>query len=652
MMFKKVKILTVALLLLSAVFFVKVEAAEIEAYNINTNPGQDMSTMMQIRYHSDIEDTFVEYTLASDTLYENSIVVDGECTPWSMPVEVEGGYLSSGFLERNICSVELSNLTPNTEYRYRVGKTVMSEDFTFVTAKGRGETEFSFLHITDPQYGTEADSHIFNNLIQKAYEKDADLRFGFFTGDIVDRGGREEQWNWFFDRSSLRTLPIAAGVGNHEYYDNSGTPKIQSNEYFNQYFHNPSNGHPDLQNSTYFFHYNNALFVMLDTEFQGYASQVAWFREVMETQAAQYIIVGMHKSFYGSQYASQGLAVKNTWRKVFEDYNVDLVLSGHDHIYARTVPMYQDKPTTNPNLGITYIIGGSGGRKFYSVNTSPTSNTQYYDHYVENTSVANIITVTESNLTIELIDLQGNTLDTATLPSKRPLVAPSTMDKDAFMNNLRFYTYETDMRQGQVIWGNGAYPNVARVRVFRNETDSVAISTTYITDAKSTQATFFGLREGELHRTKIEVLFRDGTTLEKIEEFVHKKAYGALSNPQVGEVGETTAILSWETAFLNNQVKQIEIYTGNTLLATATKSDETITLENLTPDTIYDIRIVVVDIFDDAVQEETLSFTTEAEEVVVPPVEEEETSGCKKATAIWAGLLALGFVVVFKKKEQ
>lgn len=53
--------------------------------------------------------------------------------------------------------------------------------------------------------------------------------------------------------------------------------------------------------------------------------------------------------------------------KTFEEYGVDLVLSGHDHIYARSHLLYQNNPTEDHTKGITYIIGGSGGNKFYPV---------------------------------------------------------------------------------------------------------------------------------------------------------------------------------------------------------------------------------------------------------------------------------------------
>jgi 3',5'-cyclic AMP phosphodiesterase CpdA len=63
---------------------------------------------------------------------------------------------------------------------------------------------------------------------------------------------------------------------------------------------------------------------------------------------ADFVIVGMHRSFYGSTYASDSVAVRATWQKIFDRYGVDLVLSGHDHIYARSHSIYNDAISADP----------------------------------------------------------------------------------------------------------------------------------------------------------------------------------------------------------------------------------------------------------------------------------------------------------------
>ncbi|MCK9536958.1 MAG: fibronectin type III domain-containing protein, partial [Bacilli bacterium] len=46
--------------------FVKIKAASGDAYNIITNPGTDMSTEMNVSWHSDAETTYLQYTKVTD----------------------------------------------------------------------------------------------------------------------------------------------------------------------------------------------------------------------------------------------------------------------------------------------------------------------------------------------------------------------------------------------------------------------------------------------------------------------------------------------------------------------------------------------------------------------------------------------------------
>ena len=48
------------------------------------------------------------------------------------------------------------------------------------------------------------------------------------------------------------------------------------------------------------------------------------------------IIVGMHIGPFtgGGSYGSSGRSVFNTWAPIFDKFNVDLVLSGHEHNFA------------------------------------------------------------------------------------------------------------------------------------------------------------------------------------------------------------------------------------------------------------------------------------------------------------------------------
>jgi hypothetical protein len=52
---------------------------------------------------------------------------------------------------------------------------------------------------------------------------------------------------------------------------------------------------------------------------------------------------------------------------VVDAAGIDLVIAGHDHMYARTVPLRDGQRRTG---GATYLIAGSDSAKFYDNNDS------------------------------------------------------------------------------------------------------------------------------------------------------------------------------------------------------------------------------------------------------------------------------------------
>ena len=69
---------------------------------------------------------------------------------------------------------------------------------------------------------------------------------------------------------------------------------------------------------------------------------------------------------------------------VFEECNIDLVLSGHDHIYSRTTMHNNNQVETNN--GSTYVVGGSAsGSKYYK--EKAIDGGRYWEHIIRNNFV-------------------------------------------------------------------------------------------------------------------------------------------------------------------------------------------------------------------------------------------------------------------------
>ena len=90
--------------------------------------------------------------------------------------------------------------------------------------------------------------------------------------------------------------------------------------------------------------------------------QTAWLANALAGSTALWkIVVYHHPAWTCGGYRSNAAIVKN-WVPLFEKYDVNLVLSGHDHNYQRFAP----------RNGVRYVVHGGGGQHLYPLETCPT----------------------------------------------------------------------------------------------------------------------------------------------------------------------------------------------------------------------------------------------------------------------------------------
>lgn len=79
--------------------------------------------------------------------------------------------------------------------------------------------------------------------------------------------------------------------------------------------------------------------------------QLAWFEETLAAATQTWRVVALHHPPYSAGYQGSSEHVREVLDPIIRRYHVQLVLSGHEHDYERSVPIQ----------GITYIVTGSGG---------------------------------------------------------------------------------------------------------------------------------------------------------------------------------------------------------------------------------------------------------------------------------------------------
>jgi hypothetical protein len=97
---------------------------------------------------------------------------------------------------------------------------------------------------------------------------------------------------------------------------------------------------------------NNVRFLALDSTLMD-AKQVAWVETVLRDSVEQWKICYFHHPLY-SNAARHGSSVdlRVLLEPLFVRYHVNVVFSGHDHVYERLVPQ----------KGIHYFVSGAGGQ--------------------------------------------------------------------------------------------------------------------------------------------------------------------------------------------------------------------------------------------------------------------------------------------------
>jgi hypothetical protein len=121
----------------------------------------------------------------------------------------------------------------------------------------------------------------------------------------------------------------------------------------------------------------------------------------------------MHYSPYGAYHSTTSEDTLATWGPIFDQKNVNVVLSGHDHIYSRTPKMSGGEVSPTESYGTVYISGGSASEKIYTA--SPPYSTPYSFILTESKNVITIVSIENGQLVFTTIDVNGTIVDTYTL---------------------------------------------------------------------------------------------------------------------------------------------------------------------------------------------------------------------------------------------
>ena len=225
----------------------------------------------------------------------------------------------------------------------------------------------TFLFFSDTQPDPELGDYTgVGEMIKRAVINEEAPELIIFGGDTVNDGGDEFQWHEFWQAISpaLDEVTTAAVAGNH---DNHALLAGQ--------FDYPAEA-PVEPGAGYFYSLtvDSVFFIMLDSNIMGAANKrdVEWLKSEFQSESARqadWRIVVMHHPMWPVTAIPKDIQRAETMREhflpVFEEYGVDFILCGHQHVYSRTLEMRGDA-AAGDGPGIIQFMAASGDKSYYA----------------------------------------------------------------------------------------------------------------------------------------------------------------------------------------------------------------------------------------------------------------------------------------------
>ena len=259
--------------------------------------------------------------------------------------------------------VTVTGLKANTTYYYTVEKNGVQTDVQ--EYKTGNFDQVKMLYVGDPQIGASKgqpqgsdtlkgdsgaantaarnDAFAWNRTLEIATEQNPGVNFIISAGDQVNKTGqaKEEEYAGYLSADVLASLPVATTIGNHD----------SLNPDYTYHFNNPNateNGKTQA-GGDYYYSYGSGLFIVLNTNNYNVAEHEKTIQQAVASDPdAAWRIVTIHQDIYGTgldHSDTDGMILRTQLTPIFDEYDIDVVLQGHDHTYSRSKLLYGDGQT-------------------------------------------------------------------------------------------------------------------------------------------------------------------------------------------------------------------------------------------------------------------------------------------------------------------
>jgi predicted phosphodiesterase len=273
-------------------------------------------------------------------------------------------------------TIPIKGLQPATRYAYSIRVGGSSKSAAFVTAPpDDSDASFRFLVYGDNRTDDAAHAAVVRAMVPAAAD------FLVHTGDFVEDGASSAHWQTFFDLEAplLSARCIFSCVGNHELTDGAG---IEYTRFFGPTDPPPAvkgaPTRPEHLNGT--FRWGNTRFFFINgmVSYKGTVDRT-WIEKVLtdadDEKNLKWRVVVVHHGPYSSGPHGNNVRLHDaSVVSLLKAHKVDLVISGHDHIYERG---WAD--------GLAYVVSGGGGAPAYKIKSKlpQTRKAESVRHFVD-----------------------------------------------------------------------------------------------------------------------------------------------------------------------------------------------------------------------------------------------------------------------------
>lgn len=309
----------------------------------------------------------------------------------------------------NYHSVIFENLVPDTKYAYRVGNGDYWSEWIHFTTAGKTGEKFSFIYYGDVQVNIRS---MWSRVAREAFAKAPNARLMMYAGDLINKANRDVEWgDWFSGGGFIHSMiPALPTPGNHDHFD---TPEgvNTTSIFWRPQFTLPENGPAGLEETCYYSDVQGMRFISLNSDQvevsdEYMKKQRDWLDGILKNNPNKWTCITFHHPIFSPKTTRNNKRMRDTFKPLFDKYNVDLVLQGHDHTYARgmlNVPMEKKGVVS----GTMYVISVSGSK----MTDSNLEKSNWIDRSAVYTQLFHVVDVDGDKLTFKTFTATGELYD-------------------------------------------------------------------------------------------------------------------------------------------------------------------------------------------------------------------------------------------------